>query len=89
MLVEVLSCVIMPVLSVAELTRNYLGSVPSILKAEAAAELACSHIVCRIDCCNSLLAGITSEQLAGLQRIQNHKVLLTSIMNIMTMSHVS
>ena len=34
-------------------------------------------IFSRIDNCNSLLAGITSEQIGGLQKIQNHATRLT------------
>ena len=37
-----------------------------------AATLVCSRILSRIDYCNSLLAGVSLEQISRLQRIQNH-----------------
>ena len=53
-----------------------IGSIRPFLTVEAASELACSRILSRIDNCNSLLAGITSEQIARLQKMQNHAVRL-------------
>ena len=55
----------------AYLELRRIGSIHPFLTVEAAAELACSRILSRIDYCNSLLAGITSEQIARLQKIQN------------------
>ena len=54
-----------------------IGSLRPFLTVEAAAELARSRILSRIDYCSSLLAGITSEQIAGLQKVQNHRARLT------------
>ena len=54
-----------------------IGSFRPFLAVEVAAELACSRILSGIDYCNSLLAGITSEQIARLQKIQNHAARLT------------
>ena len=54
-----------------------IGFLRPFLTVEAAAELARSRILSRIDYCNSLLAGNTSEQIAGLQKVQNHRARLT------------
>ena len=54
-----------------------IGSICPVLSVEAAAELARSRIPSRIDYCHSLLAGITSEQVARSQKIQNHAAQLT------------
>ena len=61
----------------AYLELRRIGSIHPFLTVEAAAELACSRILSRIDYCNSLLAGITSEPIARLQKIQNHTARLT------------
>ena len=55
----------------AYLQLRRIGSICPFLTVEAAAEPARSRILSRIDYCNSLLAGITSEQIARLQKIQN------------------
>ena len=62
-------------LSLPKLRR--IGSFRPFLAVEVAAELACSRILSGIDYCNSLLAGITSEQIARLQKMQNHAARLT------------
>ena len=48
----------------AYLELRRIGSTCSFLTVEAAAELARSRILFRIDYCNSVLAGMTSEQIA-------------------------
>ena len=58
----------------AYLELRRISSICPFLTVEAAA--ACSFILSRIDYCNSLLAGITSEQIALLQKMQNHAVRL-------------
>ena len=54
-----------------------IGSIRPFLTVETAAELARSLILSRIDYCNFLLAGVTSEQTARLQKIQNQAARLT------------
>ena len=61
----------------AYLELRRIGSIRPFLTVEAAAELNRSRILFRIDYCNSLLAGMTSEQIALLQKIQNHAARLT------------
>ena len=61
----------------AYLELRRIGSTCSFLTVEAAAELARSRILFRIDYCNSVLAGMTSEQIALLQKIQNQAARLT------------
>ena len=46
------------------------------LTTSATATLDCSRLLSRIDYCNSLLAGITSDQMARLQRILNNSARL-------------
>ena len=55
----------------AYLERCRIGSIRPFLTVEAAAELARSRIFSRLDYCNTLLSGITREQIARLQRTQN------------------
>ena len=62
-------------LSLPKLRR--IGSIRPFLTVEAADEIAGLRILSRIDHCNSLLAGITSEPIARLQKIQNHAARLT------------
>ena len=38
----------------------------------ATSQLICSHVLSRLDYCNSLLSGITKDQLTRLQRVQNN-----------------
>ena len=52
----------------AYLELRRIGSVYPFLTVKAAAELARSRILSRIDYCSSLLAGITSEQIARPQK---------------------
>ena len=59
------------------LSCRRIGSIRPFLTVEAAAEFARSRILSRIDYCNSLMAGITSEQIAGLQKVRNHRARLT------------
>jgi hypothetical protein len=61
----------------AYLELRRIASVRPFLTTEATAELTRSRILSKIDYCNSLLAGITSEQIARLQKIQNHAARLT------------
>ena len=62
----------------AHLELRRIGSIRLFLSVEAAAKLACSRILSRIDYCNSLLACITSEQIARLQKIKKkHAAQLT------------
>ena len=61
----------------AYLELRRIGSIRPFLTVEVAAELARSRTLSRIDFCNSLLAGITSEPIARLQKIQNHAARLT------------
>ena len=49
-----------------------IGKIRSFLSTDAANKLAVSFILSRLDCCNSLLAGIPDNKLNKLQRIQNH-----------------
>ena len=57
----------------AHLELRRIGSVYPVRTVETAAELARSHSLSRFDYCNSLLAGITSEEIARIQKIlQNH-----------------
>ena len=55
----------------AYLERCRIGFIRPFLTVEAAAELARSRIFSRLDYYNTLLSGITSEQIARLQRTQN------------------
>ena len=61
----------------AYLEPRRIGSVHPFLTVEAAAELAGSRLLPRIDSCNRPLAGITSEHIARLQKIQNLDARLT------------
>ena len=61
----------------AYLELRRIGSIRPFLTVEVAAELARSRTLSRIDFCNSLLAGITSEHIARLQKIQNLDARLT------------
>ena len=49
-----------------------IGKIHSFLSTDAANKLAVSLILSRLDCCNSLLAGIPDNKLNKLQRMQNH-----------------
>ena len=53
----------------AYLKLRRIGSIRPFVTVEAAAEFARSCIPSRIDYCNSLLAGITSEQIVRTQKI--------------------
>ena len=61
----------------AYLKLRRIGSIRPFLTVEAAAELARSRILSRTDYCDLPLAGITCEQTARLQKIQNHAARLT------------
>ena len=49
-----------------------IGKIRSFLSTDAANKLAVSLILSRLDCCNSLPAGLPDNKLNKLQRIQNH-----------------
>ena len=49
-----------------------LSKIRPFLSTDAANKLAVSFILTRLDCCNSLLAGLPDNKLNKLQRIQNH-----------------
>ena len=49
-----------------------LGQIRQFLNENAVKTLVCSFILSRLDYCNSLLYGISKQQLNRLQRIQNH-----------------
>ena len=53
-----------------------ISTIRPFLTTSATATLVCSRVLSRIDYCNSLLTGITSDQIAGLQRIQNNSARL-------------
>ena len=55
----------------AYLELRRISATRPFLTTSATATLVCSRVLSRIDYCNSLLAGITSDQIARLQRIQN------------------
>ena len=61
----------------AYLELRGIGSIRPFLNVQQAAGLALSRILSKIDYCNSLLAGITSEQIDWHQKIQNHAARLT------------
>ena len=65
------------VCSSAYLELRRISSIRPFPTVEAAAELARSRIQSRSDNCNSLQTGITSEQIARLQKIQSHDARLT------------
>ena len=73
----------------AYLKLRRIGSIRPFLTVEAAVELARSHILSRIDYCSSLVAGITSEQLARLQKYKTTLPDRPSVRNVMTMSLLS
>ena len=80
------------VCSSAYLELRRISSIRPFPTVEAAAELARSRIQSRSDNCNSLQTGITSEQIARLQKIQSHDARLTdwsSLRKVMTMPHLS
>ena len=60
----------------ANLELRRISAIRSFLTTNATATLVCSRVLSRIDYCKSLLAGITSDQMAGLQRIQNNSARL-------------
>ena len=49
-----------------------ISAIRPFLTTSATATLVCSRVLSRIDYCNSLLAGVTSDQIARHQRIQNN-----------------
>ena len=60
----------------AYLELRRISAIRPFLTTSATATLVCSGVLSRIDYCNSLLAGITSDQIARLQRIQNNSARL-------------
>ena len=60
----------------AYLELRRISAIRPFLTTSATATLVCSRVLSRIDYCNSLLAGITSDQIARLQRILNNSARL-------------
>ena len=60
----------------AYLELRKISAICPFLTTSATAALVCSRVLSRIDYCNSLLAGITSDQIAPLQRVQNNSAWL-------------
>ena len=60
----------------AYLELRRISAIRPFLTTNATATLVCSRVLFRIDYCNSLLAGITSVQIARLQRILNNSTRL-------------
>ena len=60
----------------AYLELRRISAIRPFLTTSATATLVCSRVLSRIDYCNSLLAGITSDQIARLQRILNNSAQL-------------
>ena len=60
----------------AYLKLRRISAIRPFLTTSATATLVCSRVLSRIDYCNSPLAGITSDQLARLQRILNNSARL-------------
>ena len=56
-----------------------LEEIRSFLSTDASNKLAVSLILCRLDYCNSLLAGLPDNKLNKLQRIQNHAARLVLV----------
>ena len=56
----------------AYLELRRISAIRPFLTTSVAATLFCSRVLSRIDYCYSLLAGITSDQIVRLQRIQNN-----------------
>jgi hypothetical protein len=55
----------------AYLEIRRIGTIRPFLTDKAATQLVCSRVLSRLDYCNSLLAGVTSEQIGRVQRVQN------------------
>ena len=60
----------------AYLELRRISAIRPFLTTSATATLVCSRVLSRIDYCNSLLAGITSDQIARLQRILSNSTRL-------------
>ena len=60
----------------AYLELRKISAIRPFLTTSATATLVCSRVLSRVDYCNSLLAGITSDQIARLQRILNNSARL-------------
>ena len=60
----------------AYLELRKISAIRPFFTTSAIATLVCSRVLSRIDYCNSLLAGITSDQIARLQRILNNSARL-------------
>ena len=55
----------------AYLEIRKLGIIRPFLTEKATTQLVCTRILNRLDYCNFLLAGTTSEQMSRIQRVQN------------------
>ena len=49
-----------------------ISTIRSYLSEDATAKLVNASVTSRLDFCNSVLAGVPAEQIARLQRVQNH-----------------